>query len=69
MRKILNSDVIKLNGTCSQLTTFAFSIHQYCYTDYDFCTNILSSDTNLNFLASKVFNLNDFWNKQAIKQV
>ena len=69
MKDILNSSVYNTNGTCSQLSKIAFTIHQSCYTDNGFCTDILLSDTNLNCLAFEIFNLTDFWNEQALQQV
>ena len=71
MKAILNSNVYNSNGTCSQLQAIAFNSHQFCYTDNGFCTDILSSTmcTNVRCLAGEVFDLSDFWNKQAIQQV
>ena len=69
MKAILNSNVYKSNGTCSELQTLAFNSHPSCYTDNGFCTDILLSDNNLNSIASKVLDLSDFWNKLAIQQV
>ena len=69
MKAILNSNIYNSSGTCSELQTLAFNSHQSCYTDNGFCTDILLSDTNLHCLAFEVFNLNDYWNKQAIQQV
>ena len=69
MKAILNSNVYKSNGTCSQLQTIAFNSHQSCYTDNGFCNDILLSDNNLNCLVFEVFGLSDFWNEQGIQQV
>ena len=69
MKAILNSDVYKSNGTCSQLETFALNSYASCYTDNGFCTDILLNAINLHCLAFEVFVSSDFWNKQAIQQV
>ena len=69
MKTILNSTVYNSSGNCSQLEIVAFNNNQSCYTDNGFCNDILLSDTNLNCIASEVFNFADFWNDQAIRQV
>ena len=69
MKAILNSNVYNSNGTCSQLQEIAFNSHQSCYIDNGFCTDILLNETNLNCLGFDDFDLNNYWNKQAIQQV
>ena len=70
MKAILNSTVYQSNETsCKDLQTFAFNSHPSCYVDNGFCTDIFLSSTNLYCLAAEVFDLRDFFDKQAIQQV
>lgn len=59
----------KFYRNCIEIEETGFNSHQSCYSDNGFCTDILLSDTDLNCLASEVFNLTDEWNKKAIQQV
>ena len=59
----------KRNRLCEQLETNALESELSCYFEHGFCRDILLIDTNLNYLASDVFNETDPWNAKAIGQV
>ena len=70
MSAITTSSIYNSSSTnCKDLERVGFASHPTCYVDNGFCTDILTSSTNLVCLGKDVLEFRDFFNKLAVNQV
>ena len=70
MNAITTNDIYNSSSTtCKDLERVGFASHPTCYVDNGFCTDILTSGTNLVCLGKDVLEFRDFFNKLAVNQV
>ena len=74
MMEILNSDIYQYNGNdnhlCEKLSNFSFDSHPKCYTDHDFCEEILIPLENWECMYRVIFSRpGDILMKKGRKQV
>lgn len=65
--ELLHSSVYAENGTCGEISSFAYSTHPSCYVDNGFCTVILMDRQNLNATFVTVDTIDLLWPPEAAR--